>query len=353
MVSANSSNGATDQVLVEEKSSVRTLILNRPRQLNALSFPMISPLLELFIAYEDDPNVKLVILKGQGRAFCAGGDVAAVANDPNMGATFFWKEYTLNYMMATYKKIQVSILDGIVMGGGAGASVHGEYAGLTGARLDGSEMLACGLATHYVPSVMHECIYNLFPISEQRLSSLEDALCKANSADQAIVSAIIDEFSEKPTLKEKSAYQRLGIIDRCFSRRTVEEILSALERETVRAEDWIFTAIQSLKKASPTSLKISLKAIREGRLQGVGQCLIQEYRMCCHVLRKEVSKDFFEGCRAILIDKDRNPKWEPSRLELVSDEMVNRYFLKVDDKDWEDLVLPIRDNLPAAAFAKL
>ncbi|KAI3918329.1 hypothetical protein MKX01_041649 [Papaver californicum] len=200
---------------------------------------------------------------------------------------------------------------------------------------------------------MHECIHNLFPISEQRLSSLEDALCKANSADQAIVSAIIDEFSEKPTLKEKSAYHRLDIINRCFSRRTVEEILSALERETVSGEDWIFTAIQSLKKASPTSLKISLKAIREGRLQGVGQCLIQEYRMCCHVLRKEVSKDFFEGCRAILIDKDRNPKWEPSRLELVSDEMVNRYFSKVDDKDWEDLVLPVRDNLPAAVFAKL
>ncbi|KAI3851660.1 hypothetical protein MKX03_022305 [Papaver bracteatum] len=377
MVSDNSSNGVTDQVLVEEKSSVRTLILNRPRQLNALSFPMVSRLLELFIAYEDDPIVKLVILKGQGRAFCAGGDVAAVANDANMGAIFFWKEYSLNYMMATYKKIQVSILDGIVMGGGAGASVHGrfrvatensmfampetalglfpdvgasfylsrlpgffgEYAGLTGARLDGSEMLACGLATHYVPSM--------------RLSSLEDALCKANSADQAIVSAIIDEFSEKPTLKEKSAYHRLDIIDRCFSRRTVEEILSALERETVCSEDWIFTAVQSLKKASPTSLKISLKAIREGRLQGVGQCLIQEYRMCCHVLRKEVSKDFFEGCRAILIDKDRNPKWEPSRLELVSDTMVDQYFSTVDDKDWEDLVLPVRDNLPAAAFAKL
>ncbi|KAH9621535.1 hypothetical protein KSS87_005862 [Heliosperma pusillum] len=155
----------------------------------------------------------------------------------------------------------------------------GEYVGLTGARLDGPEMLACGLATHYVPSTESEA--------------------------------------------------------------------------GKRSDGWTVAALQSLKKASPTSLKISLESIRQGRLQGIGQCLRREYRMVCHVMRGQVSKDFFEGCRAILIDKDKNPKWEPSRLDLVSDEMVKRYFHGVNDDGWTDLQFPIRSNLPAAAMAKL
>ncbi|KAM7465073.1 hypothetical protein LguiB_012635 [Lonicera macranthoides] len=200
-------------------------------------------------------------------------------------------------------------------------------------------MLACGLATHFVPA--------------ERLSMLEEALNKVDSSDPTVISSIISEFSQYPNLKEKSAYYRMDIIDRCFSRRTVEDILSALEIEAKNSkDDWISTTLQSLKKASPMSLKISLRSSREGRLQGVGQCLVREYRMVCHVM-KEVSKDFIEGCRAILLDKDRNPKWNPSKLEQISDEMVDRYFSKVDDEEWEDLKLPPRSNLLAHAIAKL
>lgn len=361
---------------------MRTIILNRPKQLNALSFQMISRLLELFLAYEEDCNVKLIIMKGKGKAFCAGGDVVGVVNgirkdNWRAGANFFSKEFTLNYLTATYSKPQVSILNGIVMGGGAGASIHGrfrvatenslfampetalglfpdvgasyylsrlpgffgEYVGLTGARLDGAEMLACGLATHYVPS--------------EKLTLLEDKLRKADSGDLTI-GAIISEFSQVPKLKEKSPYYRLATIDRCFSRRTIEEIISALEREASNGmDDWISWTIQSLRKASPTSLKISLRSIREGRLQGVGQCLVREYRMVCNVMQGVVSKDFFEGCRALLVDKDKNPKWEPSKLEFVSNHMVDRYFSPVEDEDWEDLKLPARSNLPTHAIAKL
>ncbi|KAK9911351.1 hypothetical protein M0R45_035267 [Rubus argutus] len=377
---------------------------------------MISRLLELFLAYEEDANVKLVIVKyqtllqpchflnsieqfslslapiftnrGERKSICAGGDVAAVVRDINegnwrLGANFFRKEFTLNYLMATYSKPQVSILNGIVMGGGAGVSIHGRfrvalriryvshlnlilklgkclhssvvfampetalglfpdvgasyylsrlpgffgnacyifglhtcalkmrYVGLTGARLDGAEMLTCGLATHFVPST-------------------------------------------HPALKDKSAYHRMDVINKCFSRRTVEEIFSALEAEAANGEnDWLLTTIQSLKKASPMSLKISLRSIREGRLQGVGQCLVREYRMVCHVMQGEVSKDFREGCRAILLDKDRNPKWEPSKLELINDHMVEQYFSKLDDEEWEELKLPARSKLPVTAIAKL
>lgn len=327
--------------------------------------------------------MKLVILKGKGRAFCAGGDVSAVVRDIGagnwrLGANFFWKEFSLIYIMATYRKPQVSILNGIVMGGGAGVSIHGrfrvatensvfampetalglfpdvgasyylsrlpgffgEYVGLTGARLDGAEMLACGLATHFVPS--------------ERLSLLEEALCKVDSSDPAIISAVIDEYSQRPYMKEQSAYYRLNVIDRCFSRRTVEEIISSLEKETLnKKDDWISATLQSLKGASPTSLKISLRSIRQGRLQGVGQCLVCDYRMVCHVIQGKLSRDFFEGCRAILWDKDKNPKWEPSKLEFISDRMVDSYFSKVDDEGWEDLKFPARSNLHVYAIAKL
>lgn len=377
------SNSLEPEVLAEESSYVRMLTLNRPKQLNALSFQMISELLECFQSYEEDSNVKLIILKGKGRAFCAGGDVAAVVRDIRqgnwrLGARFFAKEFTLNYIMATYRKPQVSILKGIVMGGGAGVSVHGrfrvatentvfampetalglfpdvgasyflsrlpgffgEYVGLTGTRLDGAEMVACGLATHFVPS--------------SRLPLLEAALYKVDSSDPPTISAIICKYSQEPSLKEQSAYHRLDIIGRCFCHRTVEEILSALEKEVRdRKDDWAASTAEILKKASPTSLKISLRSIREGRLQGVGQCLVREYRMVCHVMRGKLSKDFIEGCRAILVDKDKNPKWEPSKLELVSDTFVDQYFSRVNEGGWEDLKLPARFNLPAIALAKL
>lgn len=380
---ANFSYGDEDQVLVEGDTRVKKLWLNRPKQLNALSYQMVSRLLDIFLASEKDSNIKLLILKGEGRAFCAGGDVSGVVRDIKggdwrIGATFFQKEFLLNYVMATYSKLQVSILHGIVMGGGGGASIHGrfqvatentvfampetalglfpdvgasyflsrlpgffgEYVGLTGYRLDGAEMLACGLATHFVPL--------------EKLSVLEEALCKVNTSDPRIVSAIIDKFSQQPLLKEKSSYHRLNEINKYFSRKTVEEIISTLEKASGNSkDDWIVSTINSLKAASPTSLKISLRSIREGRLQGVGQCLIREYRMVCHVMRGEVSKDFFEGCRALLLDKDKNPKWQPSKLELITDNMVNQYFSPLDDGDWEDLKLPPRPSLPVHAIAKL
>ncbi|XP_015167091.1 3-hydroxyisobutyryl-CoA hydrolase 1-like isoform X2 [Solanum tuberosum] len=384
MAQTSCNNGETDEVLVEERGSVRTFILNRPKQLNALSFQMISRLTELFYASEEDSNVKMIILKGHGRAFCAGGDLSTpfhIIRQGNwqLGANYLREQYTLIYMIATYRKPQVSILNGIVMGGGAGVSIHGrfrvateksvfampetamglfpdvgssyflsrlpgffgEYAGLTGSRFDGAEMLACGLATHFV--------------SSDKLPLLEQELVKVNTSDPDAISAIISRFSHIPKLKEGSPYHKMKIIDRCFSRRTIEEIISTLENEALdkKEEDWISSTIQLLKKASPTSLKISLRLIREGRLQGVDICLVCEYRIFCHVLRGEFNKDILEGFRAILIEKDRNPKWDPSRVELVRDIDIDRYYTKIDDEDWEDLKLPPRSYLPPYAIAKL
>ncbi|RWR87396.1 3-hydroxyisobutyryl-CoA hydrolase 1-like protein [Cinnamomum micranthum f. kanehirae] len=403
-------------ILVEEKSFVRTITLNRPQKLNALSYTMISQLLKYFKAYEEDSNVKLVIIKGMGKAFSVGGDAKAGARYITEGhwtfaAKFYDKQLSLNYVMATYRKPQVictsnlrlnglidlplpsysfhsdkgtlmkvSLIDGIVMGGGAGASMHGkfrvvtentvfsmpetslglfpdvgasyflsrlpgflgEYLGLTGARLDGAEMLACGLATHFVLS--------------SNLSLLEEALQSINLADPPSVCTIIDQFSIRGVSKESSVIRRLDIVNKCFSKATVEEIILALEHETeteTETEEWITAAIKSLKKASPINLKVFLRSIREGRSQNISQCLMREYRMLCHAGRGTVSYDFFEGWRAILFDKDKRPKWDPYNLESISEEMVDQYFNKVDEEDWEDLKIPIRGKLTSQARSKL
>ncbi|KAH8503989.1 hypothetical protein H0E87_011579 [Populus deltoides] len=297
-------------------------------------------------AYEIDPEVKVVVLKGNGKAFCAGGDVVAsyiytVAGHWSYGANTYKKNLILDYAVATYGKPVVALIDGIVMGAGAGLSMHGafkivtentvfampetaighfvdvgashflsrlpgflgEYLGLTGTTIRGEGMVACGLATHFVLS--------------KDLHLMERALDEVTSSDTNKISKIISKFEHKPNVKQDDVYSRLEIINKCFSRKTVEEILSSLfdlfyqEIEAGnRADKWVLEAIKSMKAGSPISLKISLKS----------------------------------GIRAKFLDKDENPKWEPARLELVSDEMVGQYFSRVDEDDWESLQLPARSS---------
>ncbi|CAD6255666.1 unnamed protein product [Miscanthus lutarioriparius] len=321
--------GDSDQVLVEAHGSTRTLILNRPNQLNVLSSAMIKGLLRCFIVFEKDDRVKLLIMKGKGRAFCAGGDVTecvrSIHNESwKWGADFFRDLYLLNYMSATYIKPQVFAMPETALG-----SLPGEYVALAGARLDGAEMLACGLATHFVQS--------------NRLPLLQESLKKLDTSNTFAVCSTIDHFAQQPSLKENSSLNRLEIINKCFSKSTVEEIISTLEQVASNlADEWVARTIQYLKKASPTSLKITLRSIREGRTQTVGECLHREYRVICHLIRGDFSRDFYEGCRAILLDKDRRPKWMPPNLEQVHEEVVEEYFSRIDDPQWEDLNLPDR-----------
>uniref|UniRef100_A0A0D3HGV2 3-hydroxyisobutyryl-CoA hydrolase n=1 Tax=Oryza barthii TaxID=65489 RepID=A0A0D3HGV2_9ORYZ len=342
----------SDQVLVEANGVTRTLLMNTPKQLNALSSAMITGFLRCFTAYEEDEGVKLLlIVKGKGRAFCAGGDVAAVVRSINndswkYSAHFFRNEFLLNYIIATYNKPQVSLLTGIVMGGGAGVSIHGRFRVVTESTVFAMPETALGLfpdigASYFLSRLPG--FYGEYVGLTGRLALLEESLKKVDTSDPFAICGIIDQYSQQPSLKEKSALNRLEIINKCFSKRTVEEIIASLEQEAPNvADEWVASAIQSLRKASPTSLKISLRSIREGRTQTVGECLRREYRMVCHVMRGDFSRDFFEGCRAILLDKDRNPKWMPPWLEEVHDEVVEKYFSKVDDPEWENLDLPPR-----------
>ncbi|XP_049377553.1 probable 3-hydroxyisobutyryl-CoA hydrolase 3 [Solanum stenotomum] len=372
-----------NEILFEAMSCVQKVTLNRPTQLNCLTFEMIGELLRTFEEYEEDPQVRAVIVKGKGKVFCAGGDVVRVIQFMLQGDLYCVKEFyknqlTLDYLVATYKKPVVFLINGAVMGGGAGLSMNakfrivtentvfampeasfghypdvgasyflsrlpghfGEYLGLTGAKINGSEMITSGLATHFVYS--------------KDIESMENALCQAlslNTSSKSIhesdVSRIIKEFVRNPVLKEGSIFKRLDVINGCFGKDTVEEILVALEKENTAMNDkWITNAIKSMKLASPTSLKITLRSIREGRKQTLRQCLIREFNISSHiVLRSFNYNDFYEGGKSIFFTKNKNFKWEPSKLEQVHDAIVMQFSKVVHDDRWGYLELPEREQL--------
>ncbi|XP_057762977.1 3-hydroxyisobutyryl-CoA hydrolase 1-like isoform X1 [Arachis stenosperma] len=373
-----------NQVLSAGNSAVKLVILNRPDKLNSLNYEMVSQILKNLRMYETDSSVKLVILKGNGKGFCAGGDVVSVISSSLTGhwtypLKFYGKQLILDHLAATYKKPLVSVINGVVMGGGAGLSMNttfrivtekavfampetyigffpdvsasyflsrlpgyfGEYLGLTGARLDGIEMAACGLATHFIHST--------------KLNALENALQAITSSNVSTVSALIETFTEKPTVKKDSPFKRLEIINKCFSKGTVEDIIQSLENELENGAEkmWITIALNSMRSSSPMSLKIFLKSIRKGRIQNIEQCLHRDYNIASHLFKRTVSNDFYEGSRAKLFDKDNKPKWEPSKLELVSEEMVGQHFINISDYAWEPLQLPQRFHSPIITASRL
>ncbi|KAL6327541.1 hypothetical protein AAG906_021633 [Vitis piasezkii] len=318
--------------------------------------------------YENDHLVKILILKGQGKAFCAGGDVvgmllSVINGHWSFGARFYKKQLTLDYLIATSTKPLVSLINGIVMGGGAGLSMNSMFRVVTEnsvfAMPEGQMGLFPDVGASYflsrlsgsfgkvVNSSYDFIIFQHNFLEYLDLLLLENALSEVASSDALTISRVIGGFSSKISLK-KDNHQQM------FLKGTVEEILSTLENEVVNGDNkWIVHTISSMTSASPTSLKIFLKLIREGRTKELKDCLIQDYTIVCHLIRRTLNLDFVEASRAKLFEKDKQPKWEPSKLELVSDEMVDQYFQKVDDADWEYLQLPERANIAKIWQSKL
>ncbi|KAE8038639.1 hypothetical protein FH972_011127 [Carpinus fangiana] len=359
------------QVLVEAKAWSRTAILNRPSVLNALSTAMGARLQNLYTCWENDPDIGFVAIKGSGRAFCAGGDIVTLYHTINAGKMedckeFFRKTYTFIYFLGTYLKPHVALLNGITMGGGAGVSIPGtfrvatdktvfatpetligfhpdagasfylshlpghlgEYLGLTGEKLNGAEMIACGLATHYAHTA--------------RLPLIEEQLGKLVTDDPSVIETCLEKYSELVYPDKTSVVNRFEMLDKCFSHDTVEEIIDALESEASKTNDaWCSSTLKRLKETSPLSLKVSLKSIREGRFQSLDQCLIREYRMSLQGISNLISRDFREGVRARMVDRDLAPKWDPPSLEQVSEDMVEHYFSPLSEFE-PDLELPTK-----------
>ncbi|KAJ6337157.1 hypothetical protein OIU76_006933 [Salix suchowensis] len=323
-------------VLGEEIDHVRLITLNRPRQLNVISSKVVSLLADFLEKWEKDDNTKLILIKGAGRAFSAGGDLrmfydGRTSEDSCLEVVY--RMYWLCHHIHTYKKTQVALVHGISMGGGASLMVPmkfsvvtektvfstpeasigfhtdcgfsymlsrlpghlGEFLALTGARLNGKELVAAGMATHFVPL--------------EKLPELEKRLISLNSGDENAVKSVIEEFSVDVQLDEGSVLNKLSVIDECFCKDTVVDIIKSFELESSKeGNEWTGAVLKGLKRSSPTGLKITLRSIREGRKQTLAECMKKEFRLTMNILRTTISADVYEGIRALTIDKDNAPK---------------------------------------------
>ncbi|MDN3258857.1 enoyl-CoA hydratase/isomerase family protein [Streptomyces sp. CSDS2] len=337
-------------VLLRQEGRAAYLTLNRPEALNALNHVMVRRIGEALTAWEHDPAVETVVITGAGeRGLCAGGDIRAVHDDARDGdgtaSAAFWRdEYHLNARIARYPKPYVAVMDGIVMGGGVGVSAHGDvrvvtersriampetgigfvpdvggthllgrapgelgtHLALTGAQIGAGDVLLCGLADHYLPS-----------------ESLPSFLADLAARPVAEALARHEQRPARGTLADQRAW-----IDACYAVGTVEEIVARLfAHGGPEAKE----AAETLLAKSPTSLKVTLAAIRRARRLGsLERVLDQEYRVSCAALG---SPDLVEGVRAQIIDKDRRPRWSPATLAEVTDADVARFFAPLGDRE--------------------
>lgn len=331
-----------EDVLIERRGRALWLTLNRPQALNALNRPMALAIHRALADAAGDPDIAHFVIGGAGdRAFCAGGDVALLARegrrDRDLFEGFFHDEYRMNQAIARADKPWVAVLHGVTMGGGVGLSIHGRcrvatektlfampetaiglipdvggthalpllpgeigtWAALTGARLGPADCVHAGIATHYVPT--------------ERLPVMLDLLATAEEDADEILRTL-----DAPAGESRLAALRDGI-DFHFGHDSVEAILDSLDG----GDDWAQEQAGIIRRMSPTSCKLTLAGLRAGRGASIETCLINEYRMVCEIRN---GHDFFEGVRAQLLDKDRNPKWAPATLAEVSDADVARHF---------------------------
>jgi enoyl-CoA hydratase/carnithine racemase len=330
-----------DTVIASRDGRVGRILLNRPRALNALNLDMIRACSAALTGWRDDPHVQAVVIEGAGdRAFCAGGDIIALrdaqlsGNRPVADA-FFREEYDLNLLIATYPKPYIALIDGICMGGGIGLSVHapyrvatehamfampetaigffpdigatfflprlpgqlGVYLGLTGLRVTGADAVQAGFGTHFV--------------SRAHLPALSAALAEIGPAAMA-------RFAEPPPAF--SLADHAAAIDACFSAPTVLEIITRLQTHDAA---WAVAALKAMRTVSPTALGFTLEALRRGSELTLPQALDAEFRLTHTTM---AYPDFAEGVRAMVVDKDRKPKWQPDRIEAVDPAVIDGMF---------------------------
>ncbi len=335
-------------VIFEEKSGIGFITLNRPDVLNALSTNMCLQIDQKLQIWENESGIKAVIINGSGdKAFCAGGDarnIVAQGPDNNITAReFFAAEYRMNARIFHFPKPYIALLDGITMGGGVGVSIHGShrivtektlfampeasiglfpdvgssyfltrfpgslglYLGLTGARLRGADILYIGVGTAYMNS--------------EKLTDFIDAVINEKAISHDNVDKIIARFAEDPDAAPIDEYRDL--IDTAFSETTIEDIFEHLSDID---HDWAKQTLAVLKKMSPMSLKVIIEQLSRGKKLEFDDCMLMEYRIANAL--SSYDSDFYEGVRAVLIDKEHNPKWLPESLDHVTQEMVLAHF---------------------------
>jgi enoyl-CoA hydratase len=346
----------TDELLVRREGVAGFLSLNRPKAIHALTAAMDDAMREALLAWRGDDGVQAVVLDhSEGRGFCAGGDVAflrnsALTDNGVSGLKFFYEEYQLNDLMFGYDKPIVAFMDGITMGGGVGISQParfrvatentrfampetgiglfpdvgggwylsrlsgrmGRFLALTGARFDGAECLWTGLATHYLPS-------EALPEAKERI---------AHGHEPGGVLSALSVHAPEARI-EGNAH----LIARHFASDRLEDILASLEADD---SDWAAKELATLRTKSPQACKVALRQLAEAeKLTSFAEYMAMEYRIASRVLTRP---DFAEGVRAVIVDKDNAPKWNPSTPEGVSDELIESIFAPLPaDQEWKPL----------------
>jgi enoyl-CoA hydratase len=332
------------------------LRLNRPEAIHALSHGMCSAMIEALVAWASDPAVRVVMIDhAEGRGFCAGGDVRALAEsgtgDGEKARAFFHEEYRLNNLLFTYRKKTAAFMDGITMGGGVGIAMPckfriatentrfampetaiglfpdvgggwylprlpgrvGQFLALTGARLDGAECHYLGIATHYIP---HEALAD---VKEQIAARPER------------IAGILGKASVTPPPARIA--DNLVQLNKAFASDRFEEILATLEADD---SDWASTELATLSAKSPQACKVSLRLLAQGAgMQSFADEMRQEYAVAARVVQRP---DFAEGVRAVLIDKHNKPVWNPATPDEVTDQMLDTIFAPLaPDEEWTPL----------------
>ena len=339
----------TDEILSFSEGYIGRIRLNRPKAIHALTTVMCRAILAQLEAWRGDDAVRAVLFDhAEGRGFCAGGDIRMLAEsgakDGVEAREFFFTEYQMNERLFTYAKPTVAFMDGITMGGGVGISMPckfrvatentrfampetgiglfpdvgggwylsrlpgrtGQFLALTGARLDGAECLFLGLATHYLPA-----------------ASLDEVKGKI-AADPSAIEAILDAFSEEPPPARIA--ENLEQIDRLFASDRLENVYAALEAD---GPGWAAKELATLKTKSPQTMKVSLRLLKEGAaMHSFADEMKQEYAIGAHVVQRH---DFLEGVRAVIVDKDNAPRWNPDTPEGVTDHMIDTIFAPLPD----------------------
>lgn len=340
------------EILFARRGTAGVVTLNRPKALNAVTLNMVRLMMAQLKEWSADPSVtRVVVTAAGGRAFSAGGDIRAL-HDLGLSGRHaemlpFWREeYVLNAFIKRYPKPYVSLIDGICMGGGVGISVHGShrvagdkflfampevgigffpdigatwflprmpgelgaYVALTGERLGSADSVTSSIATHRVPS--------------QRFQELADALCGATSVD-----ALLGAFAE-PT--EAPITAKRPAIDRLFKSDSIEDILSALDAEQGADAEFARATAATIRTKSPTSLKLALAQVRVGKALSFDACMQTEFRIVSRIIH---GHDFYEGVRAVIVDKDNKPRWKPSALAEVAPQDIARHFAPLPPAD--------------------
>ncbi len=339
-------SGGEDDILFEQRGVLGLITLNKPQALNAVSLKMIEALSAKLSDWSLADDIAAVAIRGAGEcAFSAGGDIRELyqRRGSDFGRIYYAYEYKLDIVIHRYPKPYLALMDGVTMGGGAGISVHGShrivserttfampetgiglfpdvgaswflnrcpgevgmYLALTGYRMGAADTLYAGIGDIFIPSDAQELLI--------------DDLERAGRLDRAAIDEILHGHGADagtPPLKAHRAE-----IDRCFGAASVEEVLTALDGE---GSEWAQKQLQVIAVMSPTSLKVALRQLRAGRgLERIEDVMAMEYRLAAHFYD---GHDFFEGTRALIIDKDGAPDWRPASLTEVSEAAIDDYF---------------------------